>query len=169
MRGRWALGLAAVMVLTFAALRPHMPERSTSIVSPRSVAAEDPSSEEQLRSLVRSWDSAYIRQDTKTLSFILADDYEMIDAAGQFVSRTDYIINAASAAAYLPEGESGTSTGLLVRLYGDSAVVTGRSRTKGMRRNHRSTDDEEVVFTDLFVKSGDQWRAVATHATRVVR
>ncbi len=169
MRGRWALGLAAVMVLTFAALRPYMPERSTSIMPPRAASAEDPSSEEQLRGLVRSWDSAYLRQDTKTLSFILADDYEMIDAAGQFISRTDYIINAANAAAFMPEGESGASTGLLVRLYGDTAVVTGRSRTKGVPRRQHSGQDEEVVFTDLFVKNGQQWRAVATHATRVGR
>ena len=169
MRGRWALGLAVVMVLTFAALRPYMPERSTIIMPPRAASADDPSSEEQLRGLVRSWDSAYVRQDTKTLSLILADDYEMIDAAGQFLSRTDYIINAASAVAYIPEGESGASTGLLVRLYGESAVVTGRSRTKGVPRNERYTGDEEVVFTDLFVKNGDQWRVVATHATRVGR
>jgi ketosteroid isomerase-like protein len=169
MRGRWALGLAVVMVVTFTALRPYMLERSTIVMPTRAASAADPSSEEQLRGLVRNWDSAYVRQDTKMLSSILADDYEMIDAAGQFLSRTDYIINAANAAAYMPEGESGASTGLLVRLYGDTAVVTGRSRMKGVPRNQRDTEDEEVVFTDLFVKNGEQWRAVATHATRVGR
>jgi ketosteroid isomerase-like protein len=159
-----------MVVVTFALLRPYMPERATGAVAPVTPAnAQDPSSEEQLRLLVREWDAAYATYDTKTLSSILADDYEMVDAAGEFINRTDYVIGAASATASLPEGETGESTGLLVRLYGDTAVVTGRSRSKGVPRNRLLAQDMEVVFTDLFVRIGDQWRAVATHATPLGR
>ena len=169
MRGRWALIVASMMVGTFALLRPYMPERSTSVLPISTASAQDPSSEEQLRSLVREWDAAYVSHDTKTLSSILADDYEMVDAAGEFISRTDYVIGAASAAALLPEGETGDSTGLLVRMYGDTAVVTGRSRSKGVPRGQLRASGMEVVFTDLFVRMGNGWRAVATHATPVGR
>ena len=171
MRGRWALVLASMMVVTFALLRPYMPGRSASVaaVATASASAQDPSSEEKLRSLVREWDTAYTSHDTRTLSSILADDYEMVDAAGQFINRTDYVISAASAAALLPEGETGESTGLLVRMYGDTAVVTGRSRSKGVPRNRLLAQGMEVVFTDLFVRIGNQWRAIATHATPLGR
>ena len=169
MRGRWAILLATMVVITFALLRPYMPERSTSVLPPQTASAQDPSSEEHLRSLVREWDAAYVRHDTKALSSILADDYSMVDAAGAFISRTDYVIGAASATALLPEGESGASSGLLVRLYGDSAVVTGRSRSKGVPRNRPLAEGMEVVFTDLFVRIGNQWRAVATQATPLGR
>jgi ketosteroid isomerase-like protein len=169
MRGRWALLLAVMLVITFALLRPYMPERSTSVIPVGTASAQDPSSEERLRSIVREWDAAYVRQDTKALSTILADDYEMVDAAGQFISRTDYVIGATSAGALLPEGETGASSGLLVRMYGDTAVVTGRSRSKGVPRNRLLAAGMEVVFTDLFVRIGNEWRAVATHATPLGR
>ena len=169
MRGRWALVLASMVVVTFALLRPYMPERSTSVLPVSTASAQDPSSEEQLRSLVREWDAAYVRHDTTALSSILADDYEMVDAAGEFISRTDYVIGASSATAFLPEGETGASTGLLVRMYGDTAVVTGRSRSKGVPRSQLHAPGMEVVFTDLFVKIGNAWRVVATHATPVGR
>jgi ketosteroid isomerase-like protein len=157
------------MVVTFALLRPNMLERSTTAPITAATAQEDPSSEEQLRSLVREWDAAYATHDTKALSSILADDYEMVDAAGEFINRTDYVIGAASASATLPEGETPESTGLLVRLYGDTAVVTGRSRSKGVPRSRLLGQGMEVVFTDLFVRIGNQWRAVATHATPLGR
>jgi ketosteroid isomerase-like protein len=169
MRGRWALVLAAMVVVTFALLRPYIPERATSVVPITPANAQDPSSEEQLRSLVREWDAAYATHDMTTLASILADDYEMVDAAGEFINRTDYVIGATSATALLPEGEGGESTGLLVRLYGDTAVVTGRSRSKGVPRNRLLAQGMEVVFTDLFVRIGSQWRAVATHATPLDR
>ena len=168
MRGRWALVLAAMVVVTFALLRPYIPERSPTVPL-EGAPAQDPPSEEQLRVLVRDWDAAYVNHDTRILSSILADDYEMVDAAGQLISRTEYVIGAASAAGFLPEGETGTSTGLLVRLYGDTAVVTGRSRSKGVPRNRLLANGMEVVFTDLFVRVGKQWRAVATHATPLAR
>jgi ketosteroid isomerase-like protein len=169
MRGRWALLLASMMVLTFALLRPYMPERTTSVVPVATSGSQDPASEEQLRSLVREWDAAYASHDTKALASILADDYEMVDAAGEFISRTDYVIGATSATAFPPKGEIGSSTGLLVRMYGDTAVVTGRSRSKGVPRSQLLAAGMEVVFTDLFVRVGSEWRAVATHATPLGR
>jgi ketosteroid isomerase-like protein len=169
MRGRWPLVVASMMIVSFALLRPYMPERSTSVVPVARSGPQNPSSEEQLRSLVRDWDAAYASHDTKALSSILADDYEMVDAAGEFISRTDYVIGATSATAFIPDGEAGVSSGLLVRMYGDTAVVTGRSRSKGLPRNRLLAAGMEVVFTDLFVRLGDQWRAVATHATPLGR
>jgi ketosteroid isomerase-like protein len=169
MRGRWALVLASMIVVTFALARPYMPERTTNVVPVATAGSQDPSSEEELRSLVREWDAAYASHDTTALASILADDYEMVDAAGEFISRTDYVIGATSATAFLPEGETGSSTGLLVRTYGDTAVVTGRSRSKGVPRKLLLAAGMEVVFTDLFVRVGSQWRAVATHATPLGR
>jgi ketosteroid isomerase-like protein len=169
MRGPWALVLVTIFLLAFALVWAYMPERSTSVLPAERASAQDPSSEEQLRSLVRDWDAAFVNHDTRALSSILADDYAMVDAAGEFVSRTDYVIGAASATLSLPEGETGASTGLLVRLYGDTAVVTGRSRSKGVPRDRLFADGMEVVFTDMFVRVGNQWRAVATHATPLGR
>jgi ketosteroid isomerase-like protein len=163
MRGRWALAVAAVIVVTFAVLRLDLPERSTSAMTDGATPRSDPYSEEQLRVLIRAWDGAYAQHDTNTLSRILADDYGMVDADGQFVNRTEYLINVVKAAP--PEGDGSASSGLLVRVYGETAVVTGRSRAKGVPRGRLHGAGAEVVFTDVFVRSGDGWRAVATHAS----
>ena len=53
---------------------------------------------------------------------------------------------------------------VLVRLFGDTAVVTGRSRV-GVAG---ATPGEVTLrFTDVFVRRAGSWQVVASHATRV--
>lgn len=50
-----------------------------------------------------------------------------------------------------------------VRVYGDSAVVTGR--THGVGEYEGVGYDVDIRFTDLFVRRDDRWQAVASHAS----
>jgi ketosteroid isomerase-like protein len=52
-----------------------------------------------------------------------------------------------------------------VRVYGDTAIVTGQSRVKGSFKGQDISGT--YSFTDVFVKSKGQWRAVSSQITRV--
>jgi ketosteroid isomerase-like protein len=57
------------------------------------------------------------------------------------------------------------SEDLRVRVYGDSAVVTGLTRTKGKFMGQEFSTQERA--TDVFVKRDGRWRCVLTHLTRL--
>jgi ketosteroid isomerase-like protein len=56
------------------------------------------------------------------------------------------------------------STDLRVRLYGNTAVVTGLTTTKGKFMGQDFTSRERA--TDIFVKQNDRWQCVFTQLTR---
>jgi ketosteroid isomerase-like protein len=56
---------------------------------------------------------------------------------------------------------------LQVRLYGDTGIVVG----EGMIKAHKGKQDllsGKFVWTDTFVKQGDQWKVVASQITSVL-
>ena len=61
--------------------------------------------------------------------------------------------------------ESAVLDNVKVRVYGDTAVVTGRTTNKGKYKGQDISG--QYQFTDVFVKQGGRWRAVASHATRI--
>jgi len=52
-----------------------------------------------------------------------------------------------------------------VRVHGDTAVVTGRTHTKGASGG--KPFDSEFQFTDAFVKDGGHWRLFARHVSKL--
>ena len=57
------------------------------------------------------------------------------------------------------------SEDLRVRVYGDSAVITGLTRTKGKFMGRDFSTQERA--TDVFVKRDGRWHCVLTHLTRI--
>ena len=52
---------------------------------------------------------------------------------------------------------------LAVRSYGDTAIVTGRTKATASGAAQTVT----LRFTDVFVRRDERWIVVASHATRV--
>lgn len=147
--------IAILVVLIWAAWRQDLPGATLT-----SSAAAD---EEALRALMTAWDAAYLQQDTAALAAILADDYMLIDAAGRRVTRSEYVIGAVKVPARPPQPAS--TEDVSVRLYGDAAVVTGRSHVKGLPRGRAQLLGAEVLVTDVFIRKEGRWKAVLTQAT----
>jgi len=91
-----------------------------------------------------------------------ADDYTMITSSGE-------LRNKARAMGDLKSGEvkfqSADVDELEVRVYGDTAVVTGRHTQKA----HSAGNDisGQYRFTRVYVKQKGQWKAVAYQATHI--
>jgi ketosteroid isomerase-like protein len=53
-----------------------------------------------------------------------------------------------------------------VRVHGDTAVVTGKTHTKGVSGG--KPFDFQFQFTDTFVKDGGRWRLLAGHVSKLL-
>jgi hypothetical protein len=118
-------------------------------------AAGAPSLQSQLLDLEQTWMHAAEDRDTATLSRVLSDDYLDINYKGMVRAKRDALKSS--------NVSDRTSTQTLsdekVRLYGKTAIVTGRGTlTSGHQSYHWR-------FTDVFVASSGQWRVVSSQET----
>lgn len=118
--------------------------------------------EQELMNLERELMQAGIKRDIQVLDRAVADDYTYTAPDGMVMNRSqaravfmsgDYVI------------ESGDLDDMKVRIYGDTAVVTGRSTEKSKYKGQDVSG--QYRWTDVFVKQGGRWRVVATHVSRI--
>ena len=117
--------------------------------------------EEQLLKLEEAFAEAIVKNDLEGLARIAADDWVIIDPNGEIIDRTRFfeVIKSGALTHDLMESED-----FRVRIYGDTAVVTAISSTKGKFMGQEFTSRERA--TDVFVKRDGRWQCVLTHLTR---
>jgi ketosteroid isomerase-like protein len=117
--------------------------------------------EEELLKLEESFAEAIVKNDLEGIGRLVADDWIIIDPNGEIVDRTRFFEVIKSGAL---THDTMDSEDFRVRVYGDSAVVTGITRTKGKFMGQEFSTQERA--TDVFVKRDGRWRCVLTHLTR---
>ena len=117
--------------------------------------------EEELLKLEKAFAEAIVDNDLEGLERVVADDWIIIDPNGEIVDRARFfeVIRSGSLTHEIMESED-----FRVRIYGDSAVVTAVTRTKGKFIGQEFSTQERA--TDVFVKRDGRWRCVITHLTR---
>lgn len=130
------------------------------------MAVRNSNAEQEVRRLMREWDEAYMRRDTSALDRILADDFSFTDAAGKVSNKMQYIM-AIIKSPDMMLIKPFNSDDVNVRVYGDTAVVTGRSPLKGRPRGRTLSD--LYRFTDVWVNRQGRWQAVASQVTRIAQ
>ena len=113
-----------------------------------------------LIALEEKWVAALQRSDTKTLSALWAQTYVDTDETGHRSDKADVLRVLKSGALKLRKLELSE---MKAYVYGDAAVVTGTSVQDGDFQGQRLAS--KIVFTDTFVRHGDDWIAVASHRT----
>lgn len=106
---------------------------------------------------------AFVDADTRRLTEVLTEDFTLTDADGKVTTRADEIASVASGAVRYEVFENHD---MKVRVYGDSAVVTGRTTVKGTAG--ASAFAAEFQFTDAIVRRGGRWWFAASHISRIV-
>lgn len=120
----------------------------------------DAQAAEELLGVVRDFAAAIVANDASRIAGFVADDWVMIDASG--ISTGERFLGLVESgelnhSAMNPVGP------LRVRVYGDTAVVTGRVTNIAYHRGRRFDADEWT--TDVFVRQGGRWSCVLTHLT----
>lgn len=114
--------------------------------------------EQTVLKLTREWIAADERADRAVLNLIIADDFMGTGPMGSTVFKEDVMPTEGSQGG----GLSITAQEVKARVFGDSAVVTGR----GARKIREQGD---LRFTLVFVKRQDRWQMVAGHLSRMPR
>jgi ketosteroid isomerase-like protein len=80
-----------------------------------------------LKQLEHDWSQASLKRDLAILEKIMADDWVSIDFQGRSVTKSETIANLKSG---LPATQAAGIGEMKVRVFGDSAIVTGSDTEK---------------------------------------
>ena len=117
---------------------------------------------DQILALERARNEAIVHGDAAALDRLTSDDYTFINLRGGVQLKPEIVKGFASGSYRY---ESRQISELKVRVYGDTAVVTGRSTQRGAENGLDNSGDYR--FTRVYVKHGEQWQTVAYQATVV--
>jgi ketosteroid isomerase-like protein len=106
----------------------------------------------------RQYDVALMRADSGWFERAFVDDYLLILGDATTYTKSEYIRQLTSRELIW---ETATGQDQRVRIYGDTAVVTGRFSGKGRLNGKPFTTDER--FTSVWIKRHGRWNAVSEH------
>ena len=115
---------------------------------------------EEIIALERARNEAILRGDSTALAAMTSDDYTFITIRGELRTKAEIVKGFASGSFKYDAREI---SDLNVRIYGDSAVVTGRATQKGTE-NHKDYSGA-YRFTRVYVRQRGQWITVALQTT----
>jgi len=126
-------------------------------------AAAGPSVEDQLKKMEKDRAAAVVKGDVATLEKLTSDDYILINANGQLSDKPTTMNNIKTGNIKLTANEV---SDLKVRVYGNTAVVTGKSDAKGSIGGRELKGP--VMFTRVYVKKDGKWQSVSFQQTPIV-
>ena len=120
--------------------------------------------EQELLTLEKAFAEAIVRNDLEGIGRLVTDDWIIIDPNGEIVDRARFfeVIKSGALTHDVMESED-----FRVCVYGDSAVVTALTRTRGKFMGQDFSTQERA--TDVFVKRDGRWQCVLTQLTRFTK
>jgi uncharacterized protein (TIGR02246 family) len=132
--------------------------------SPEAANAAALAVEQTLMQLERDWSQASLTKDIDALNRIMADDWVNIDFQGRMLTKIQTIASLKSG---LPATQAAGLGEMKVRVFGDSAIVTGSDTGKSTSKGKEVV--EKYLWTDVFVRRNGRWQAVASQSTKIAR
>ena len=119
--------------------------------------------EQSLKDAERSWLEAFKSRDKAALLRILDDEFIFIDDEGQVFNKIQYIAAATTAI----KVESYTLDDVVVRVFGDTGIVSGKVTARLTAEGREASG--VFRFTDTFLRRLGRWRVVSSQNTRVTQ
>jgi ketosteroid isomerase-like protein len=110
----------------------------------------------------RQYDAAQLANDGAWFERMLADDYVFIGADGVVSSKADFVRDMRSRDLIW---KSVAVKDVRVRIYGNTAVVTGRFFGEGTYKG--SPLDERQRYTSVWIKRNGRWRGISEHGSKL--
>jgi ketosteroid isomerase-like protein len=124
--------------------------------------ADPTSAVKQVLRAEREWLLAHLRLDVQALDRLMAPECIQIDARGRAVSKEEVLGSFQSGGRGWDEAHSDDHD---VRIYGNTAVVFGRWRARGI--NAGEPFDYAARYASVWVESDGEWRMVSDQSTPI--
>ena len=124
--------------------------------------ASEPEDVRRILQAEREICAAYEREDADWLEKHLDPTFTLTSSNGKVTTRADEVADLRGGTRY----DVFRNRDSRVRVYGDAAVVTGITRVEGKSEGKPYALDFQ--FTDTYVRRGDGWVLVASHASRLM-
>jgi ketosteroid isomerase-like protein len=108
----------------------------------------------------QAWVEAHRQLDLATLERLMADDYFVIRSDGSVAGKEEDLASYGTGDRYWEYAEGDEYD---VRIYGHTAVLSGRWRARGV--NAGQPFDYAAQFLSVYVKRDGRWQMVAAQST----
>ena len=147
--------LIAAVLITMASLAITQKNRASSV-------PDDTAKRAEILEIEKERNQAIISGDAAALERMTSDDYTFITLRGELRTKAEIVRGFKTGSFHY---ESRQISDLNVRVYGNSAVVTGRSIQKGSENGKDYSGDYR--FTRVYVKQDGRWQTVALQTTLI--
>jgi ketosteroid isomerase-like protein len=110
----------------------------------------------------RQYDEALLRGDSDWFERAFADDYLSILGDASTYTKAQIVKDLASKEV---TWQTANGRDMQVRMYGNTAIVTGRFTGKWREKGKPVISEER--FTSIWIKDGDRWKAVSEHSSQM--
>jgi ketosteroid isomerase-like protein len=108
------------------------------------------------------WNQAEMKLDTHAIESLLTDDFVLTTFSGAVQTKAEYIASVKDKD-YHPQLLAGTN--MKIHFYGNTAIVTGDYREKGLDKD--KPFDHKGRLTDTWVNVGGKWLCASSALTLV--
>lgn len=116
---------------------------------------------EEILKIERRWCDAYLHGDAEFLKHFLVDDFTLTNSNGEISTKADDLKDIAAGTTKYEVFEN---RDMRVVIHGDTAVVTGWTKVKGVSDGKAYATD--VAFTDTLARFDGEWHGVAGHVSK---
>jgi ketosteroid isomerase-like protein len=120
--------------------------------------------QEEILKLEKEFGQAIVKNDPEAIGRFLADDWIVIGPDGGIIEKSRFlgVIRSGALSHELMDADD-----VRIRVYGDTAIVTALTATKGKFMGQEFTSQERA--TDVFVKENGRWQCVVSQLTRFTK
>jgi ketosteroid isomerase-like protein len=109
-----------------------------------------------------AWDVAIVRKDRARIEANMAEDFRQIDGYGNIETKASFVEGLVSDGLVI---DPYTVEDFEVRLYGDVALLSGRTRMTGSYEGKPFTSHYRYI--DIYARRNGEWKIVSVQITRL--
>jgi len=115
-----------------------------------------------LRKISDAWDAAIVRKDAAAIAANMAEDFRQIDGYGNIENKQTFVAGLVDPKLTI---DPYTVEDFEVRLYGDTALLSGRTHMTG--KYDGKPFESNYRYIDIYVRRNGAWKIVSVQITRL--
>jgi len=116
----------------------------------------------ELTRLSDAWDKAIVRKDEKAIADNMAEDFRQIDPNANLETKQSFVAGIIDPKLTI---DPYTVEEFEVRLYGDTALLSGRTHMTG--KYDGQAFESNYRYIDIYVRRNGAWKIVSVQITRI--